>query len=847
LRILYISQYFPPEIGATQNRAYEMAKNLIRLGHEVTVLTEMPNHPSGVVPPEYRGKRFVREFYENIPVCRCWVYARENKTFRNRIAFYISFLLSAVFFGIFRVKNRFDTIYVTSPPLLVGLVGVALSTLWRIPFVFEVRDLWPESAVELNQLTKKKHIAVGNAIANLCYRRAIALVGVTRGIVEKLREKPEAMGRIELIKNGTNPDRFRFAHDAKLKKRLGWDEDFIVLYAGIHGLAQGLEYVLEAARELLDERRIRFVLIGEGPYRGQLIQSAREQNLVNTTFLDEIPGDQIGRYIALADVCLVPLRKKQLFKGALPSKIFDSWVCGKPIVLSVDGEAREEVEAANGGIYVEPENPRAMADAIRSLKTNRDLCARMGENGRRYLYSNGYIRSQQAEHLSRVIEEATGPRPVRTEPAPPKIRVLRIISRLNIGGPAIHVSLLSKHLDPDRYEQVLITGEIAPHEGDMSYLFDGAAVQPQRNAELQREIRVWKDFKTLLNILRVLRTVRPDIVHTHTAKAGAVGRLASLIYNLLSRHKVRCVHTFHGHVFHGYFSRSLSTLFVAIEKFFAAFTDRIVVLSESQRQDLEKKYRIAPHEKIELIRLGFDLSRFLESGTLKGRFRRRQGIDSETLLIGIVGRLTFVKNHLMFLKAAKALIERNPSRKMKFIVVGDGELRKPLEHYCEKYGLRGHVVFHGWSRNIEEVYADLDALALTSISEGTPVSIIEAMAASVPVISTSVGGTSDLMGRCRIDRFQIGRHGMLCRSGDVNGLVEGIEFLLSDASGRIAEMVFNAREYVIDHYSRNRMIHEIECLYDAIVSGKGRRRALRKRSCASRPERPPVAEGCFDN
>jgi glycosyltransferase involved in cell wall biosynthesis len=161
--------------------------------------------------------------------------------------------------------------------------------------------------------------------------------------------------------------------------------------------------------------------------------------------------------------------------------------------------------------------------------------------------------------------------------------------------------------------------------------------------------------------------------------------------------------------------------------------------------------------------------------------------------------------------------------------------------------LRGHVVFHGWSRNIEEVYADLDALALTSINEGTPVSIIEAMAASVPVITTSVGGTSDLIGSCRIDRFHIGRHGILCRSGDVNGLVEGIEFLLSDASGRIPEMVHNAREYVRDHYSINRMIHEIEYLYDAIVTGKGRRRALRNRPCASRTERPPVAEGCFDN
>jgi len=398
-----------------------------------------------------------------------------------------------------------------------------------------------------------------------------------------------------------------------------------------------------------------------------------------------------------------------------------------------------------------------------------------------------------------------------------RIKVLRIIARLNIGGPAIHVHLLTKGLDAEKFEPVLVSGKISPQEGDMSYLFDSYDKSPTIIPELQREISLRMDLKAFRQIFNRLLKERPDIVHTHTAKAGSSARLAVLMYNFICEKKVRTVHTFHGHVFEGYFSRAKSLMFVWIERFLARLTNMIIAISETQKRDLLEKFQIAPAQKIRTVELGFDLRPFLGSKMLKGQFRRSLGINDNTLLIGIIGRLVPIKNHIMFFEAARVFLEENPGVHAKFVVVGDGELRDELEAYCQELGLASHVVFSGWMRNVPLVYADLDMLALTSTNEGTPVSIIEAMASSVPVIATDAGGVMDLLGPPdgipSSDGFVLCERGILCKKNDASGFAKGLKHLMEVDIRQKQKRMMRARSFVRARFSQKRLLHDIESLY----------------------------------
>jgi glycosyltransferase involved in cell wall biosynthesis len=405
MNILYLSQYFPPEIGATQSRAYEMASNLVAFGHRVTVMTEMPNHPSGIIPPEYRGRFRAVEEMDGIKVIRSWVFASPIKNFKQRMLFYLSFMGTSVLNSLFLRTSGFDLVYATSPPLFVGLAGLIIAKLRKLPFVLEVRDLWPESAVELGFLTNPRSARWANRMADYCYRNALSIICVTKGIQKTLLGKNIPGKKIFLIRNGTNPERFRHVFDAELQKRLGWLNKFVALYAGVHGVAQGLETVLEAASLLVEEAAIRFVFIGEGPCKEDLQRSAIKMKLRNVDFLPQVATNEIAKYISLAGVCLVPLRKRELFKGALPSKIFDSWACGKPVILGIEGEARSEMEEAQGGIFVEPENPQEMARAIMDIYGNPERARQMGENGKEYLHKKGLFRSEQARQLEEILQK----------------------------------------------------------------------------------------------------------------------------------------------------------------------------------------------------------------------------------------------------------------------------------------------------------------------------------------------------------------------------------------------------------------------------------------------------------
>jgi glycosyltransferase involved in cell wall biosynthesis len=407
-----------------------------------------------------------------------------------------------------------------------------------------------------------------------------------------------------------------------------------------------------------------------------------------------------------------------------------------------------------------------------------------------------------------------------------RIKVLRIISRMNIGGPAIHVSLLCKKINQDKFESKLVTGSISASEGNMVHLMQGSNGMVRHIPELQREINPVRDMIAFLRIFKIMIEEKPLIVHTHTAKAGTIGRAAGGAYKLLSGKKIALVHTFHGSVLEGYFGPIKSKLFKYIERCMALMTDSVIAISLTQKDDLVNKYKIAASRKIQIINLGFDLSPFLGSNGRKQEiFRKQWSLDEDTILIGIVGRLVPIKNHHMFLDAAKLFLERYGDVDVRFLIVGDGEQRAELEKYVMDLAIGDKVLFCGWENDIPKLYANLDILAMTSTNEGTPVSIIEAMASLVPVISTDVGGIKDLLGEYQNGAmgpsgFKVCRRGYLCPHHDPTAFADGIKHIIDNELGKKSSRVQSARNYVLENYSEKTLIKKVEKLYERLLASE---------------------------
>ncbi len=404
MRILYFSQYFPPEVGATQTRAYEMSRYLAEQGHSVTVITEIPNHPSGIIPQAYKGRLSERRKESGVDVLRLWVWASPEKTFKSRMRFYLSYMGMAALAGSL-LRGKYDVVIATSPPLFVGTAGLFVAIVRRIPFVFEVRDLWPESAVALGELSSKKAIRLAGKLEALLYWRASRVICVTEGICSRLLQRGVPERKVALIPNGANTDLFTYNETSaqSLASTFGLDGKFVALYAGIHGIAQGLETVLEAAHILRGRDDIVFLFVGEGPKKVELLQRKETMGLPNVLFLPEVPTLEMPGYLSMAGCAIVPLRDEALFRGALPSKMFEAWSCGRPVVLSVAGEAAGLLTKAGGGIVVTPEHPREMADAILHLAENRQDATQMGQSGAAFVRSY-YSRRDQARKLENLLQ-----------------------------------------------------------------------------------------------------------------------------------------------------------------------------------------------------------------------------------------------------------------------------------------------------------------------------------------------------------------------------------------------------------------------------------------------------------
>jgi colanic acid biosynthesis glycosyl transferase WcaI len=377
-------------MGAPAGRAAELSRLWVEDGHDVTVLTGIPNHPTGIVPPEYRGKfrRLVtHDAYHGVNVVRTWLLPFPNRKAYERMLNYSSFCISSATTGVFLDKP--DLVIASSPQLLVGLSGWWLARYNGVPFVFEVRDLWPESlaAVGMGDCNSPLHRSLAS-VAGFLYRSCDRLVVVTPAFKEYLIQHwrvPDE--KIFVVQNGVETSLFsRLASNVAIRRELGAEEKFVASYIGTMGNAHGLETLLEAASHLRERApQVLFLLVGEGAEKARIVSLARSRGLTNVRFVDQQPRDKVPAYITASDACLVLLKRTELFKTVLPTKMLEFMSCARPVILGVDGHARSVMEQANAGIFFTPEDPAALADGVMRLAADPGLRESLGRNGRQHI------------------------------------------------------------------------------------------------------------------------------------------------------------------------------------------------------------------------------------------------------------------------------------------------------------------------------------------------------------------------------------------------------------------------------------------------------------------------------
>jgi glycosyltransferase involved in cell wall biosynthesis len=395
--------------------------------------------------------------------------------------------------------------------------------------------------------------------------------------------------------------------------------------------------------------------------------------------------------------------------------------------------------------------------------------------------------------------------PTETTPIP----VVRVITRLNIGGPSIQATRLTDRLEPHGFATTLIHGRLGDGEGDMSYLI-AAGAHATYLESLRRPLSPLADLRALRQLYGELKRARPAIVHTHMAKAGMLGRIAAAAYNLTrgGAPRARVIHTYHGHVLEGYFSPLMTGLFITIERMLARISDVIVAISPAIERELRDGFRIGRAAQYRVVPLGFDLGEFAAiDDEARAAARKRLEVATNAEVVTTVGRLTAIKQHCLFLDAIAAASRTRP--RLLALVAGDGELRDELEAYARKLGINDRVRFLGWRRDLAAIYGATDVFMLTSRNEGTPVALIEAMASGVPGVSTDVGGVKDV-----IDSADVGAR---VPDGDAAGLAAQLVRYLADPDLR-RRTGERARARVLDRYSLDRLVRDITALYRDLLA-----------------------------
>jgi len=402
MRVVFLSHYFPPEVNAPAVRTYEHCREWARAGHDIHVVTCVPSHPQGQVYPGYRRQLGVQhEQMDGIHVHRVWTFITPNKGRLRRTLGYVSYMLSAVWAAL-RLP-RPDVLVATSPQFFCAGAGFFASRLLRRPWVFELRDIWPASIAAVGAARNKTLMALLEKMELALYRDADAVVALTEAFRRNLIDRGIPSAKIHVITNGIAPDFRRAVGRAAARKQLGLDGKFIVSYVGTHGMAHHLETLLATADLLRGEPDIQFLTVGDGAAREKLLRLKRETGLDNVRMIPQVSRPQAKRYLEASDVSAVLLRKAEVFKTVIPSKLLEAMAVGNPLVLGVEGEARRIVEEAGAGICVEPESARQFADAVLRLRSDPELRALLGRNGAVAVRRN-FRRTALARKMWEVIQ-----------------------------------------------------------------------------------------------------------------------------------------------------------------------------------------------------------------------------------------------------------------------------------------------------------------------------------------------------------------------------------------------------------------------------------------------------------
>lgn len=406
MHILFLTDNFPPEVNAPASRTFEHCREWVKAGHQVTVVTCAPNFPRGKVFDGYRNRLWQREDIEGISVVRVWSYITANEGFLRRTLDYVSYMMSAVMAAPF--LRGADIVVATSPQFFTACAGYAVSRIKRIPYVFELRDLWPESVRAVGAMKNERILRSLEQLELSLYHRAAAVVSVTNAFVENLAQRGVPPEKLHVVTNGADLSRFSpRRRDEALADRLGLKDKFVAGYVGTHGMAHGLTTILEAARTLSRDpamARVRFMFLGDGAEKSKLVAAAKDMELENVIFLDSVTRDEVAAYWSLLDVSLIHLKKTPLFETVIPSKLFECMAMGLPVLHGVAGESAGIVEREGVGLLFEPENAEALSAGVRQLVRDPNLRQRLA--GRGPVAAQNYDRKALAARMLHIVEAA---------------------------------------------------------------------------------------------------------------------------------------------------------------------------------------------------------------------------------------------------------------------------------------------------------------------------------------------------------------------------------------------------------------------------------------------------------
>lgn len=402
MNILFISHFYPPESGAASKRISGLARNLKKLGHNVEVLTGFPSYPTGIKEPEYKGKFYMEDEIDGIKIYRYCVFSSPKRTKINRALNYFTFMLSSMFF-VFK-KKKYDVIIASSPPIFIGIPACFISSIKKVPLVFDIRDIWPDIAYEMGAIDKKSLVyRILDNLSNFIYKKSKMITVVTKGKKKKLITKGIEENKIKVISNGFDKEFLQNDIDVELIRKYNLEEKFTLLYAGLIGLAQGLGMIIDTAEMLQEYEDIQFLIIGDGPEKPKLEKDLLKRNIKNVVFIGLMPHEKIYTFLKYSKASIVPLINEKL-QDSVPTKMLESLGAGCPVILSAKGESEKILLESQGGICIEPNDSNALREGILYLYKNQHIETNMGANGQEYVLSN-YTRESIAKKLNVLLNE----------------------------------------------------------------------------------------------------------------------------------------------------------------------------------------------------------------------------------------------------------------------------------------------------------------------------------------------------------------------------------------------------------------------------------------------------------